>query len=91
MTSRFLHISFDCADGDPRIKEFSPIFDKALDWFRYNNYCWILWTSSPPQKWYERIKPLLARGDHVFIVALDISERQGWMSKSFWEWLKQER
>ena len=91
MSKQFLHISFEFADGDPKIKELKPVFDKALDWYRYVPNCWIIWTARSATHWYERLKPYLSDGDHVFIVRLDISERQGWLSKSFWEWLREDR
>ena len=91
MAKQFLHISFDFADGNPRTKELKPVFDKALDWYRYMPNCWIVWTSSSAQKWYERLRPHISDGDNMFIVRIDLSERQGWISKAVWNWLREER
>jgi hypothetical protein len=91
MSGRFFQVSIRFDDGVPKTKELVPAFDKALDWIRFAPNCWIVWSNNSAETLYKRIKPLLSEKDHVFVVALDISERQGWMSKSFWDWLKQER
>lgn len=62
--------------------------DLSLDWFKYADQCWIVHTTSDPEKWLTRLKPLVEPGGHVFICKLDASIRQGWMAKSFWEWLQ---
>lgn len=90
MSKHFLHIGFNWNET-PKIKEIKPIFDKALDWVRYAPNCWLVWTSSTPQVWYERLMPYLGENDHVFICAVDISLRQGWLPKWIWEWIRKER
>ena len=87
---QFLSVTFKWS-GASKVDELSPVFDKAIDWLRYAPNCWILWTSSSPQKWLERIKPHLGDGDHVFIVSVNIKERAGWLPKSTWEWLDKPR
>ena len=88
---QFLHVSFRFKGEDSKIGTLEPVFDKALDWYRYAPNCWILWTSSSAQAWYQRLKPHLEPGDHMLIVRLDMSERQGWLSKSTWNWLNKDR
>jgi hypothetical protein len=39
MAKQFLHISFKFSDGGPKINELKPVFDKAIDWFRYASNC----------------------------------------------------
>ena len=60
----------------------------ALDWFKYGDNCWIVESTSDVAKWQTRLKPLVDPAGYFFICKIDISVRQGWMSKSFWEWLK---
>jgi hypothetical protein len=91
MAKQFLHISFKFSDNDPKIEKLKPVFNKAIDWFRYTSNCWIVWTSSSSEKWYDRLRPLIKDEDSMFIVRLDMSERQGWMSKSAWEWMNTKR
>ena len=66
--------------------------DLAVDWFRYAPNCWIVYTSSNAQKWYDRLKPLIElHGGNVFIAKLDLTDRQGWISKELWDWLRKPR
>ena len=88
---QFLHIGFGF-DGPPKVVELIPVFNRALDWVRYAPSCWIVWTTSSPEQWYERLKPHLTAKDHVFIVPLDLGKGYfGWLSQEVWDWLSKQR
>ncbi len=65
--------------------------DLAIDWFRYDEKNWIVYTSSEAAKWYSRLQSLAVPDGHVFIVKLDLSDRSGWMSKQLWAWIKKRK
>ncbi|WP_215751871.1 hypothetical protein [Gluconobacter sp. P5E10] len=65
--------------------------NKAIDWYKVDSKMWILYSSSSVEKLYARLSPLAKGGGNVFICELNIDNRQGWMSKSFWSWIKKER
>jgi hypothetical protein len=71
--------------------ELQKVMDLALDWTRIHANSWIIYSSSNADKWYERLEPLIKPNGVLFICKLDISERQGWMSKKFWAWLRKNR
>jgi hypothetical protein len=60
----------------------------SVDWYRMSDSLWILYTTSDQEKWYSRLKPLC---NYVFVCRLDTSQRQGWMKKAFWRWLRREK
>jgi len=62
----------------------------ALDWYCINDSLWIVYTTSDEEKWYSRLESLVKSDGHVFICKLDLSQRQGWMKKGFWKWLRRE-
>lgn len=62
--------------------------DTAVDWFRYSKFNWIVWTTSDAAKWAERLSELVKPDGTLFICRLDVSDRRGWMDKSFWTWLR---
>lgn len=70
------------------VNQIKEKMDLGLDWFKYADECWIVETTSTPEKWRARLKPLVEPGGYLFICKLDASVRQGWMSSSFWNWLK---
>ena len=86
---RFLHVAFN--SKDPRIDQWTPVFDKATDWLRYAPNCWIIYTGRDPEIWFDRVKPLLREGEHVLICELKLSNRRGWLPKSAWEWINRTR
>ena len=90
MPGQFLHVSFGWKDA-PKIQDLVPVFNKAVDWARYAPNCWILWTTSSAEVWFERLKPHLGPHDHMFICRLDMTDRQGWLPKWVWDWLDKAR
>lgn len=62
----------------------------ALDWYRIDETFWALYTTSDAEKWYGRLSPLVKDSGRVFICKLDVTDRQGWMNKSFWNWIRRQ-
>jgi hypothetical protein len=84
---RFLHIGFYWS-GPPKTSELEPIFDQATDWIRYAQNCWIIRTTTDPDTWLARLKPLMAEKDRVFICEMNTSSTNnysGWLDKWMWE------
>lgn len=44
------------------------------------------WNSS---EIYTRLKPAIDTNDNLFIIEMTDQDRQGWMPKSFWTWIKE--
>ncbi|MFA6198127.1 MAG: hypothetical protein WC734_03170 [Patescibacteria group bacterium] len=63
----------------------------AVDWFRYNSKNWVVYSTSDVEKWVSRLQPLVEPTGDLFVCELNIQNRNGWMSKKFWEWIKKER
>ena len=61
----------------------------ALDWYKYAENCWVVETTSDAGKWQARLKPLVEPSGSLLILKIDSTERQGWMTKKFWDWIKQ--
>ena len=77
--------------ADSTYEEVEKAMNMALDWYRVKEDVWILFSSSNAEKWYERLKKFSGDGGFLFISRLDVSNRQGWMKKAFWEWLNKDR
>lgn len=65
--------------------------DLSLDWFKYDKSMWIVYSTSDVKKWQTRLKPLVEPSGNLFICEINPQNRNGWMSKKFWEWLKKEK
>lgn len=87
MAAKFLHIFLKPQPGvqNEKIKE---QMDLAVDWYKYADNCWVVKTTSEVEKWQTRLKPLVEPDGVLLILTLEPSKRQGWIGKSFWEWLK---
>lgn len=74
------------APTDSRVED---ILNKATDWYRYADNCWLLYTGRDASKWYARLKPLVtAHNGNVLIIHVDPTDRQGWMPRELWQWLR---
>jgi len=61
----------------------------AVDWYKYSDTNWIVKTTSDTAKWQTRLKPLVEPSGALLILPIDTAaKRQGWMVKSFWEWMR---
>jgi hypothetical protein len=83
----FLHIYLRARPGTSRA-QIEAKLDLALDWVRYDNGLYVVYTTSDVDRWYQRLSPLVKPGGRVFICELDLENRQGWMSKGFWAWVR---
>ena len=63
----------------------------ALDWYMYADHCWVVKTTSDSAKWQARLKSLVEPEGSLLIFKIEPLTRQGWMPKSFWDWLKSDK
>jgi len=84
---QFLHISID-SKGQIGPKSLEGRFNLAVDWIHYLPNCWIVKTTSDAQKWYDRLKPYIGPNSSILICKIDLKERQGWLPKWVWEWIR---
>lgn len=68
--------------------------DLALDWYRIDSNCWVLYTTSSADRLTRRLEEF-AKGTKedgkLFVCRLDITDRQGWMNQEFWKWIREVR
>ncbi len=87
---QFLHVFIDPKPEITR-EQIEARMNLAVDWFRYHRGVYILYTTSEVDKWYSRLEDFVKPNGSLFICKLDITVRNGWMSKTFWEWLTKTR
>jgi hypothetical protein len=91
MTRKFLHVGFNFEERPAPTKSIQKVLNKAFDWVRYAPNCYIVYTSRDPQHWYGLLREVIDEDDNIFVVELNIENRQGWLPKSVWEWIKKPR
>ena len=63
----------------------------AIDWYRYHDNGYIVFTTSDVNKWQERLLEFVKDDGSLFICELNTSNRSGFMTTAFWDWLKKDR
>jgi len=86
----FYHIYISPKHGVTR-EQVEKKIDLAVDWFRYDDKNWIVYTISDAKKWFSRLQSFVEPGGHVLIVKLDVNDYWGFMTKKLWEWLRKDR
>lgn len=88
--ANFLNI-FIVAKSDVSKEKIEAKMNLAIDWYRYSDTNYIVYTSSSANKWQERLLEFVKDDGSLFICELALSNRNGWMTQAFWDWLKKDR
>lgn len=88
--SKFIHIYIKPKKGVLR-EAVEKKISLAVDWYRYDDNLYIVYTTSNISKWQERLLPLVKSDGRLFICELNITQRNGWFNKDFWAWIKKPR
>ena len=86
----FLHVSISPHKNATQ-EDVEKKLNLAIDWYRYTKGGYVVYTTSSSAKWKARLINFVKPDGILFICKLDVSTRQGWMTKDFWEWLKKKR
>ena len=91
--ARFIHMGLSFKKKPPPNDELEKLFNKALDWLRYDWHCWIIYTSTDIEIWRDRILkvPGLKASNSFFLCAFDAKSYAGYMHQWVWDWLKKDR
>lgn len=89
MTKRFL-ITYDLNAPGKNYSELYEAIKNLGSWQHPLESAWVIQTSQvyDANAIYGRLRPQIDDTDLLFIVEITEMERQGWMPKSFWEWMK---
>ena len=86
--TEFYHVFINPKEGVTR-SQIEEEMNLAIDWFRCTQNVWVLYTTSDADKWLTRLRPFVDPEGSLFICRLDISRRNGWMTKKFWSWIRE--
>jgi hypothetical protein len=91
MTARFLLVSFNFEGREPPYAKIQESLNNAIDWVRYAPNCYLLYTTTDVPSWYSRLKEIVHADDSIFVVEINLTNRQGWLPKMVWEWIAKDR
>jgi hypothetical protein len=80
-------ITLNCGEREvPRLAMETLLYG-ARDWLRWSGDTYFIRTNLSADEWLKRIRGVLAPGDDVFIAAIDMNNRVGWMKDLPLKWL----
>jgi hypothetical protein len=86
----FMHIYISPKKDVTREKVEEKI-NLGLDWYRYTNNIYIVYTTSDITKWQSRLLELVDPDGFMFICEFNINNYNGWMAQNFWDWIMKPR
>lgn len=84
---RFIHI-YIRPNAGVRKQQLEDKLNLAVDWYRYDDGLYVVYTTSSVEKWQQRLVNLVNIDGRLFICELQINSKNGWMNKDFWDWIK---
>ncbi len=87
--ARFVHIGFGFT-GEPPVAALEKLFSGAIDWMRYDQRCWILYTTTELDTWRDRIRntPGVLSSDSFFLCEFTPTSYSGYLYDWVWKWIK---
>jgi hypothetical protein len=65
--------------------------DLCLDWFKYGENLWIVYSTVSPIVLEARLNPYVRPSGRLLICEIRKETLRGWMDQSFWDWTKEIR
>lgn len=72
-------------------RDYSPLYNEIKElgeWQHPLESTWIVATVHNENDIYNRLKPVLDTNDLLLIFKVVPGDHQGWLAKSFWEWMR---
>lgn len=83
-----LIISYDLKQPGRNYDDLYDAIKSAPGYISAMDSLWFISTTESVETWSERLLKVMDNNDYLFVVDITGQSRQGWMSKSVWEWLK---
>lgn len=58
-------------------------------WWHYMDSVWLVHTNLNPQQCFDRLRLSLDENDYVLVLDITRQQRQGWLPKDAWDWVKE--
>lgn len=81
-------ISYDLRQPNRDYTSLYEEIKKIGDYFHPLESNWFVRTNWDAQDIYDKLRPYIDDNDLILIIRVDQSDKQGWMVKNFWEWLR---
>jgi hypothetical protein len=86
---RLIHISFAVPPGVDR-KKLDEVFEKATDWLKYAQNCWIVYSQQSADAWRNRLIRVPGMADaNVFACELTPENYSGSLPQWMWDWFEE--
>lgn len=85
-------ITYDLKKPGQNYNEFYETIKGCGEWQHPLESTWVVKVGSnySSNDIYNQLRPRIDDGDLMFVVDITDQDRQGWLAKTFWEWIKKQ-
>lgn len=83
-----LLITYDLKKPGKDYTALHNVIKTAPKWWHYLESTWIIQTYESVDIWNSRLTKVLDQNDHLLIIDITKSPRQGWLPKEAWDWIR---
>lgn len=80
-------ITYDLNDSGKNYTELFDAIKAYKDWQHPLESTWFIASGQTANEIYENLRKVIDDNDNLFVVEISTVNHQGWLPKSFWEWL----
>jgi len=80
-------VAYDLKGPAGSYPEFFETLKAQGAWSHYLRSAWLISTRKPPERVYENLRQHIRPGDRLLVWQLG-KERQGWLPRAAWDWIK---
>lgn len=81
-------ISYDLRKPNQDYEELFSAIKSFSGYYHLLESAWLVSTGKNAQGVYDILRPHTDDNDHIFVSSVNSSDRQGWIPKGAWEWIK---
>ncbi len=82
-----LIVTYDLKGAAGSYDDFFEALKSQGSWSHYLRSTWLISTTKSTREVFEEVQPFIRSGDHILIARMG-KDRQGWLPKRAWEWIK---
>ena len=82
------HLAIGFKDKPVEASTVQDTFPSAAGWARYAPNCWIISTSATATTIAEGVRKVCKDTDNIFIAAVNLQDRDGYLQQEIWDWIK---
>jgi len=80
-------VTVNCDSRPIPNQQIESVLYGAKDWLRWSPDTYLIRTNLDAEEWFQRVRKVLDPKDNIFVVAVDLTQKAGWMTNLAINWV----